>query len=412
MNVTCCSRPLPLSQENSDYDGLSIVGVEVYLPKTEFVHHVLHPNQEEEEDHLNVKPRKTFEAKEISRQLMSRTYRSVLTVNELQVVCIDGIDIACRIATVRLLDNSNDNSSSMTSAEASMEDPYRGRVVIGTDFYITPSSDEISIKGSKTVPEGKLPDDVIHITTTDMEWFPVRRVLLAPCIKLTKYVQAGRGKYTDIPILSEEERSPDAPSPEEDNCPHCKIPIDCCAFDRVLLYIMSLLYPEKHTFRLDDSEVNTMADAAEKLGLMSLSDLCEAKNASFESRVRKHEFIRFTEVKERNDHGELLIILDGMVLDITRWLDEHPGGPSIIPYQALNIDCTVFFEMYHVSRQSFLYLKSFYIGELSSEDILKLKSSGEGVTASAGFLQSIRSFTSKWRVRVDEQVSKKIHKSL
>jgi hypothetical protein len=42
--------------------------------------------------------------------------------------------------------------------------------------------------------------------------------------------------------------------------------------------------------------------------------------------------------------GETLLVLDGMVLDITRWLDEHPGGSSIIPEQALDVDCTAFFE--------------------------------------------------------------------
>lgn len=45
------------------------------------------------------------------------------------------------------------------------------------------------------------------------------------------------------------------------------------------------------------------------------------------------------------------------VLDITRWLSEHPGGSTIIPEQALNIDCSVFFEIYHASRISFMYLK-------------------------------------------------------
>lgn len=75
----------------------------------------------------------------------------------------------------------------------------------------------------------------------------------------------------------------------------------------------------------------------------------------------------------------------GMVLDVTRWLPEHPGGSTIIPEQALNIECSRFFEVgwcmyvkcmlrcllvglqpinvcswlqvYHVSRESFLYLK-------------------------------------------------------
>ena len=92
--------------------------------------------------------------------------------------------------------------------------------------------------------------------------------------------------------------------------------------------------------------------------------------------------------------------MDGMVLDISRWIDEHPGGASIIPTQALNIDCTIFFEMYHVSRQSFLYLKSFYIGELAPEDAATLRSSTKGVEASQGFIDALRSYTREWRVQI------------
>jgi cytochrome b involved in lipid metabolism len=99
-----------------------------------------------------------------------------------------------------------------------------------------------------------------------------------------------------------------------------------------------------------------------------------------------------------------------MVLDISRWIDEHPGGPSIIPSQALNIDCTCFFEMYHVSRQSFLYLKSFYIGELNPADLVQLK--GNESVASVGFLHSLRSYTDQWRVEIEEHVGDHIHKSL
>lgn len=51
------------------------------------------------------------------------------------------------------------------------------------------------------------------------------------------------------------------------------------------------------------------------------------------------------EVQERNAAGEMLILIDGMVLDVTRWLPEHPGGATIIPKQSLNVDATRFFEV-------------------------------------------------------------------
>uniref|UniRef100_A0A7S2KMS2 Cytochrome b5 heme-binding domain-containing protein n=1 Tax=Leptocylindrus danicus TaxID=163516 RepID=A0A7S2KMS2_9STRA len=172
------------------------------------------------------------------------------------------------------------------------------------------------------------------------------------------------------------------------------------------------MYPhERDAFQPYPDEINCLAEAAEFLGLQALSDLCSSKVSSFDTRVRKDRYIRFSEIKKRNnEQNELLIILDGMVLDITRWLEQHPGGPSIIPTQALNIECSVFFEMYHVSRQSFLYLKSFYIGELDPDDVKTLRSSGEGVSASPAFLKSLRSFT-EWRVKVNNSAAMEVHKS-
>jgi cytochrome b involved in lipid metabolism len=41
----------------------------------------------------------------------------------------------------------------------------------------------------------------------------------------------------------------------------------------------------------------------------------------------------------------------GMILDVTRWLPEHPGGSTIIPAQALNIECSRFFEVGHESAE-------------------------------------------------------------
>ena len=35
----------------------------------------------------------------------------------------------------------------------------------------------------------------------------------------------------------------------------------------------------------------------------------------------------------------------GMLLDVKRWLPEHPGGSTIIPRQGLNHDCARFFEV-------------------------------------------------------------------
>jgi hypothetical protein len=390
MPTICCSRP----SSSSQYDMLVMLEIEVY-PK----------------ESLLLEP-PTFEASVISQKLMTVTFGSVLTVNELVILDYAGEALVCRVARVRV-----DEETQSTAAGAAMEEAHRGTIGVQSRFYVVPSNDEvIAIQGSQPLPD-EIPANVIHVTTSDGEWFPVKRELLAPCLSLTKYVQAGRGKYKDVEIsIPREERSPDAPEDDESStCPHCKIEVDCCTFDRVLLFILSLLYPTEKTFTPGISELNTLIDAGEKLGLQPLVDVCEEKNAAFDSRVRKDRFIPLAEVEHRNNsESELLILMDGMVFDITRWIDEHPGGASIIPTQALNIDCTVFFEMYHVSRQSFLYLKQFYIGELSPQDRAVLKEqSTNGVLASTAFLQSLRQYTSPWRVTTisEDSVANEAHKS-
>jgi len=325
-NITCCSRPeiKPTRTSTSpscvNYDKLSAVQIEVFLR---------YPGK-------NTDEYQEFQANTIARMLMNHTIFSILTVNECLTLTIDGTGLVCRVSRVCVVSDKDDailggaggegnaNDGDISSAEASLDEPYRGRMTINTEFYVEASNpDTVQILGARHLPEGTLPEDVIHITTSDDEWFPVRRILLASCLNLTKYVQAGRGKYKDTPTayLRKSERSPDAP----DGGIHCKVEIDCCTFDRVLLFIMSQLFPDDYKFALELSETNSLSNAAEVLGLLALSDLCASQLSSFASRVRKDKYIRFNEVKKRNEGNELLIIVDGMVLDISRWIDEHPG---------------------------------------------------------------------------------------
>ena len=93
-----------------------------------------------------------------------------------------------------------------------------------------------------------------------------------------------------------------------------------------------------------------------------------------------------------------------------RWLPEHPGGNNIIPKQAVNKDATVFFELYHASRKSFIYLEQFYIGELHPADLNDVPPAGTSkrlAKPSDGFLKQLSVYT-KWRVTPDEV---QVHKS-
>ena len=148
-----------------------------------------------------------------------------------------------------------------------------------------------------------------------------------------------------------------------------KVDMDCCLFDRVLLYLEREAMGSDAT--IDPEHAVPLLQAAQKLKLRGLEDLALAILGEFESRVRP-EGIRWKEVIRRNGDGETLLCIDAMIFDVTRWLPEHPGGSTIIPTQAKNKDSTVFFELFHSSRQSFIYLKQFYIGDLVLEDRAKV----------------------------------------
>jgi cytochrome b involved in lipid metabolism len=257
--------------------------------------------------------------------------------------------------------------------------------------------------------------NVVEIITSDDEVFPVKRRLLRPCISLTSIVQAGKGKYE----LPTDKNNSDHDSSHNS----ARVPVDACTFDRILLY---LEHEARHeTFKFDPLIANDLLVASQSLQISGLQQLCEKILGSFQERVRKTP-IRFQEVIDRNEQGRLasldpsrngkrgdtLLILNGMVLDITRWLDEHPGGSTIIPEQALNIDCTIFFEIYHASRQSFLYLKEFYIGEIAEEDIPNIPKGSQTNqnSPSAAFLEQLNKVTS-WRLKSDELTKYVTYKS-
>ena len=127
--------------------------------------------------------------------------------------------------------------------------------------------------------------------------------------------------------------------------------------------------------------------------------------------MSRNEKGRLAMEENSGKRGETILILDGMVLDITRWLPEHPGGSAIIPEEGLNIDCAVFFELYHASRQSFLYLKEFYIGELSEQDREKLESlSLSDKRPSQPFLEQLGRVT-PWRLTKDDLITCQAYKS-
>ncbi|BDA41357.1 probable cytochrome b5 type B at C-terminar half [Coccomyxa sp. Obi] len=324
------------------------------------------------------------DAHQLGKLLSKQLFRRAVAVNELVLVHMEGFALVIRISSVNTLDEA-------ARDEALSYHCYRGLVTPDTIIYLTeggihggnshqtsgnnpqffsgdseaaiggpPGSGRLVLRNIRPRPLQGRSHAIIDVSTRDGEVFPVKRKLLRPCIHLTHAVRS------DIPSVT--------------------IVVDTLVFDRVLIFLEASAAGQP----APDFAVHLLGDllqAGEILGLQSLQDYCRAKLGRLDSRIQMRSF---EEVKAHNAAGQCWLILDGMVLDVTRWLPEHPGGSRIIPAQSLNLDCARFFEVYHASRESFLYLQEFYVGELDPRDLAAVPCKER---PSPEFLTQLRSYT-------------------
>ncbi|NXH87049.1 CYB5B protein, partial [Edolisoma coerulescens] len=69
------------------------------------------------------------------------------------------------------------------------------------------------------------------------------------------------------------------------------------------------------------------------------------------------------EVGKRNSNRETWLVIHGRVYDVTRFLEEHPGGEEVLLEQA-GRDATESFEDVGHSTDAREMLKQYYIGEV------------------------------------------------
>ncbi|OQR86591.1 hypothetical protein ACHHYP_10392 [Achlya hypogyna] len=321
----------------------------------------------------------TIDARAVTRVFLQAATGKIITENERVVLEVDGTTYFVRVESL--------DADDPDETEFTMPNVFRARVATCTTVVVikeSPSDASYALVGATDGASTKpltAKGSVVEVWTSDDEVFPVKKKLLWPCIKLTSAVMAGFGVHKD-----------------KESVVH--VDVDCCTFDRVLLYLEhSVLYPDE-PFQFDPNVTDALLQAAITVGCQGLEDLCRMRLGEFASRVRK-QAIPFALVVEKNNvANERWLIMDGMVLDITRWLPEHPGGSSIIPAEALNVDCVGMFEIYHASKASFRYLKQFYIGELDSKErevVPNGHSHPRIPLPSAGFMEEFKQYT-KWRI--------------
>jgi cytochrome b involved in lipid metabolism len=339
-------------------------------------------DSDEEEEQSIVQPPATIvtDAKEFAAAFAKFTWQRVLTEHERLVMPFkDGRNYFVRVLEIDAEDEEE--------TEFTMPDSYRGRVDEDTHVFVASEGGQsfelLNATPINTAGLLSMRSDVVTVLTKDEEEFPVKKKLLFPCIKLSSAVLSGKGVHKDASATIE-------------------VDVDCCTFDRVLLYLEHEARNDGTEFQFDPSVTDDLLSAAITVGCIGLEEVCQRRFGEFETRVRK-EAIRWEEVVRRNQSGEVWLVMQGMVLDITRWIPEHPGGSELIAQEAMNVDSTVMFEIYHASRQSFRYLKQFYIGELSEFDLAVMPKSAQ--QPSEAFIHELQQYTT-WRIKPQEHTFK------
>ncbi|NXC41454.1 CYB5B protein, partial [Penelope pileata] len=101
------------------------------------------------------------------------------------------------------------------------------------------------------------------------------------------------------------------------------------------------------------------------------------------------------EVGKRNSNREAWLVIHGRVYDVTRFLEEHPGGEEVLLEQA-GRDATESFEDVGHSTDAREMLKQYYIGEIHPVRTSPLSNMGwDGVKTCLSFI-----FWSAWLIPI------------
>jgi cytochrome b involved in lipid metabolism len=71
------------------------------------------------------------------------------------------------------------------------------------------------------------------------------------------------------------------------------------------------------------------------------------------------------EVRQHTSPGDLWLVIDKKVYDVSRWMDEHPGGPEVMLQEAGKDATNAFAEIVHSLYAEGL-MKDYYIGDLAA----------------------------------------------
>ncbi|KAI0663234.1 cytochrome b5-like heme/steroid binding domain-containing protein [Cubamyces menziesii] len=94
------------------------------------------------------------------------------------------------------------------------------------------------------------------------------------------------------------------------------------------------------------------------------------------------KLVTYAELKAHSTKDSLYILLHEKVYDVTKFIDEHPGGDEVIIAEA-GRDATEAFEDVGHSDEARVILKDLYVGDFEKTDELKTKGPSTSASQSA-----------------------------
>ncbi|KAK1161998.1 cytochrome b5-like [Acipenser oxyrinchus oxyrinchus] len=108
----------------------------------------------------------------------------------------------------------------------------------------------------------------------------------------------------------------------------------------------------------------------------------EKNNTEMTNSESAVKYYTLEEIKQHSSSKDVWLIIHEKVYDITKFLEEHPGGEEVLMEQAA-ADATENFEDVGHSTDAREMLKQYFIGELHPDDRKKDSSKGVLITTSS-----------------------------
>ncbi|KAL1918602.1 uncharacterized protein VTP21DRAFT_2624 [Calcarisporiella thermophila] len=96
--------------------------------------------------------------------------------------------------------------------------------------------------------------------------------------------------------------------------------------------------------------------------------------------MAEQKYISTEEVSKYNTRKELWVLLHNKVYNITKFMDEHPGGEEVL-LDVAGQDCTEAFEDVGHSQEARDMLSEYYVGDLDPSEVTTSATKSNGSAA-------------------------------